>query len=122
MAANVAKKKQLLVWSMAMAFGKKPRKVEKPQVLILKKKTLDSIRDGHVQIRPTTKKAKDGIRLSEEHKHMFFHHAVLHVPTEMDYLIAQTIEGMGYPQEAVRVAMYEGREELRFEIFPPEEV
>lgn len=102
-----------------MAVGKK-RKVEKPQCLRITTKLLNSIRDGHLQIRPCKKNIKDG--LTEQLKHDLFHVRVLHVPTEIDYLLAQTVDGMGYEQKDVRIAFYEGREELRFEIFPPEGV
>mgnify|MGYP003417987745 CR=1 FL=1 len=102
-----------------MTFGKK-RKIDKPQVIKMKKRTLDQLRDGSLQVGPCKKKIKDG--LTEAHKKMIFGHPVLHVPTEIDYFLAQTIEGMGYEQKDVRVAFYEGREEIRFEIFPPESV
>lgn len=104
-----------------MAFGKKHKKVQKPQTLRMKKRLLDSIRDGHVQVRPCLKPIK-GYALSEELKQTLFHEAVLHVPTEIDYLVSQTVEGMGYEEKDVRIAFYEGREELQFEIFPPEPV
>lgn len=98
-----------------MAIGKKR---SKPKLLVLKKATLDSIRDGRVQVRPNNN--KNG--LSEELKHELFYRSVLHVPTEIDYLLTQAIESMGFDQNSVRVAFYEGHEELRFEIFPPEGV
>ncbi len=102
-----------------MSFGKR-RKVDKPQILHLKKHSLNAIRAGELVVEPCKKKIKDG--LSAVHKKMFFNTAVLHIPAEIDYLIVQTIEGMGYEQKDVRVAMHEGLQELRFEIFPPESV
>lgn len=51
-----------------------------------------------------------------------FQKRVLHIPTEIDYLLAQTIEGMGFEQEEVKVAYYEGAKEISFHIFPPEGV
>lgn len=103
-----------------MSFGKKPKKYSKPQMLRMTVKTLDSLRDGCLVVDPCKKNIKDG--LSEAHRKMLFQKAVLHVPTEIDYIVAQTIEGMGYDQNEVRVSFYEGRKEISFEIFPPESV
>lgn len=88
------------------------------QRLYIKTKTLDGLRDGYCKTEPCKQPITDG--LSDLHRNLIFTAQVLHVPTEIDYLIAQTVEGMGYHQDEIRVAFYEGRHELQFEIFPPD--
>lgn len=102
-----------------MPIGKR-RKIEKPQRLQMSVKFLNGIRDGYCQVAPCKKHITDG--LTDLHRNMLFSVPALHVPTEIDYLVAQTIEGMGYDQDECRIAVYEGRHEFQLEIFPPDGV
>lgn len=102
-----------------MSIGKK-RKINRSQSLRLPVKFLNGLRDGRCYVSPCKKHITDG--LTELHRNMIFTARVIHVPTEIDYLVAQTIEGMGYEQHECRVGVYEGRHELHLEVFPPEGV
>lgn len=103
-----------------MAIGRR-HKVGEPRILTVETKLLNALRDGKLSNLMSWKgPVLNPSALSEKRKNMIFGIPVLHIPSEIDYMCSQVIEGMGYDQREVKVAFYEGHKEFRFEFFPPE--
>jgi hypothetical protein len=83
----------------------KKRKIFEPQFLKLRKSFLDALSVGKVE------------NLSLE-----FQGRVLYIPQEIEYLIEQTIDGMGFEKGEVVVSFFEDPTDISFTIRPPEPV
>ena len=51
-----------------------------------------------------------------------FQKRVLNIPNELDELLYQTIELMGYEKHEVKVGYYESTNQIEFEVFPPQQI